>query len=130
MASPGAPSTSMRRCSSPGPRGSSPAENDAPTSPTIESPQPLAVKLGADVVELDAETIARIEALQEDVNVGRIDGRLLQRVIDAGLEQAEHGDRISGEVQREPGGRDPDEPTGDTPADEVPPTTPGKPTSR
>jgi hypothetical protein len=80
------------------------------------------VKLGAEVVELDAETVARIDASREDVNAGLVDGRLLQLLIDAGLEKAERGDRISGEVQHEPEEQDSDEPTEDTPADEVPST--------
>ena len=101
--------------------------DDAQIPPPAETRPPLAVKLGAEVVELDAETVARIDALQEDVNVGLVDGRLLQLLIDAGLEKAERGDRISGEVQREPAEDDEDEPTQDTPTDEVPPTTPKKP---
>lgn len=98
--------------------------------PAVETPSPLAVKVGTEVVELDAETIARIEALKEDVNAGRTDGRLLQRVIEAGLDKAEQGDRVSGEMQREPEAHDSDEPTRDTPADEVTPTTPRKPTGQ
>ncbi len=94
----------------------------------VETPSPLAVKLGTEVVELDAETIARIEALKEDVNAGRTDGHLLQRVIEAGLDKTEQGNRVSGEVQREPEAHDADEPTQDAPADEVAPTTPKKPT--
>jgi hypothetical protein len=58
---------------------------------------PMAVRVGAEVIELDAETVARIEALQEDVNAGRVDGSLLQRVIDAGLEVVGEGARPSGE---------------------------------
>ena len=96
----------------------------------VESTQPLAVKVGTEVVELDAETIARIDALKEDVNAGRKDGRLLQLVIEAGLDKAEQGDRVSGEVQREPEAHDADEPTRDTPAGEVAPTPPRKPTVR
>jgi hypothetical protein len=92
--------------------------------PTVETPRPLAVKLGTEVVELDAETIARIEALKEDVNAERTDGRLLQRVIEAGLDQTEQGDRVSREVQREPEAHDAHEPTKETP------TTPKKPTGR
>jgi hypothetical protein len=98
--------------------------------PTVETPQPLAVKVGAEVVELDAETIARIEALKEDVNAGRTDGHLLQLLIEAGLDKAEQGDRVSGEVPREPEAHDSDEPTPDTPADEVTPTPPKKPSGR
>lgn len=99
-----------------------------PVPTTVEIPQPLAVKLGAEIVELDAETLARIEALTEDVNAGRIAGDLLQRAISAGLDKAEQGDRISGEVRREPEDRDSNEPTQNTPADEMPSTTPKKPT--
>jgi hypothetical protein len=109
-----------------------------PVPTTSESSPPLAVKLGAEIVELDAETIARIEALAGDVNAGRMAGDLLQRVIDAGLANAERGDRISGEVRREPRAGDSDEhapgrhgeerPTEETPGDTIPLTTPTKPT--
>jgi len=98
--------------------------------PTVETPNPLAVKVGTEVVELDAETIARIEALKEDVNAGRTDGHLLQLLIEAGLDKAELGDRVSGEVPREPEADDSDEPTRDTPANDAPPTPPKKPTKR
>ena len=94
------------------------------------SANPLAVKVGTEVVELDADTIARIEALKEDVQAGRTDGHLLQLLIEAGLHKAEHGDRISGEVPRAPEDGDADEPTRDTPANEVTPTPPKKPTQR
>lgn len=95
-----------------------------------ETPSPLAVKLGNEVVELDAETIARIDALKEDVNAGRADGHLLQRVIEAGLDKTEQGNRDSGEMQREPEAHEADEPMRDIPADEVMPTPNRKPKGR
>ncbi len=58
--------------------------------------RPLAAQIGADVVELDEETVARIEALQDDVNAGRLDGSMLQRVIEAGLDVAGDGAPPSG----------------------------------
>jgi hypothetical protein len=57
----------------------------------------LAVQIGAEIVALDAETVARIEALREDVNAGRLDGSTLQRVIEAGLGVAVDGVRESGD---------------------------------
>jgi len=57
----------------------------------------LAVQLGADVVELNAETVARIEALRDDVNAGRLDGSRLHQVIEAGLGVAGDGARESGD---------------------------------
>jgi len=98
--------------------------------PTIETPRPLAVKLGTEVIELDPETIARIEAVQEAVAAGRDEGHLLQLLIEAGLDNAEQGGRISGEVPHAPEMGDSDEPTEDTPSDEVSPPAPKKPTGR
>lgn len=63
----------------------------------MELPRSLAVQMGGEVVELDADTVARIEALQDDVNAGRLDGGLLQRVIEAGFEVAGEGAPDSGE---------------------------------
>jgi hypothetical protein len=98
--------------------------------PTVETPPPLAVKVGTEVVELDAETIARIDALREDVNAGRTDGRLLQLLIDAGLDKAEQGDRVSGEVPRAPEDRGAEEASQDKRSDEERPILPKKPTGR
>jgi hypothetical protein len=82
-------------------------DDEAQARPTVEvtPSRPLAVKVGAEVVELDAGTVARIEALQEDAKAGRLDGSLLLRVIDAGLSEAE-GPRVSGEAPCEPVDRD------------------------
>ena len=44
----------------------------------MELPRSLAVQVGGEVIALDADTVARIEALQGDVNAGRVDGALLQ----------------------------------------------------
>lgn len=63
----------------------------------MELPRPLAVQVGREVVELDADTVARLEALQSDINAGRLDGALLQRVIEAGFDVAADGARESGE---------------------------------
>lgn len=92
---------------------------------------PMAVRVGAEVIELDAETVARIEALQEDVNAGRVDGSLLQRVIDAGLEVVGEGAPPSGEhaLAQEDMGSDGEEPRITDPGDEAP-VTPTKPTGR
>jgi hypothetical protein len=95
--------------------------------PTSEPPQPLAVNVGTEIVELDAETIARIEALKEDVNAGRTDGRLVQLLLEAGLAKAEHGDRASGEAPRAPAANDTDGPPRDSPDAAGTPTPPKKP---
>ena len=63
----------------------------------MELPRSLAVQVGGEVVELDADTVARIEALQGDVKAGRLDGAVLQRVIEAGFEVAGDGAPDSGE---------------------------------
>lgn len=112
--------------------------DDAPMPSTVEIPPPLAVKVGAEIIELDAEIVARIEALREDVNAGETAGDLLQRLIEADFTRAEQGDRISGEVSRVSGDRGLDESnqamheegrsTEQTPDDMIPPTTPTKPT--
>lgn len=98
--------------------------------PTPEPPQLLAVNIGTEIVELDAETIARIDALKENVNAGRTNGRLVQLLIEAGLAKAEHGDRASGEVPHAPAANDTDDPTRDTPDDAETLTPPKKPTGR
>ncbi len=63
----------------------------------MELPRSLTVQMGGEVVELDADTVARIEALQGDVNAGRLDGALLQRVIEAGFDVAGDGAPESGD---------------------------------
>jgi hypothetical protein len=70
---------------------------------------PLAVRIGTEVLELDAETVARIDALAEDLNAGRFDRALLQRVIEAGFDELSEGARVSGEVPVEPRDRKSDE---------------------
>jgi hypothetical protein len=92
---------------------------------------PMAARVGAEVIELDAETVARIEALQEDVNAGRVDGSLLQRVIDAGLEVVGEGAPPPGEhvLAREGMDSDGEEPRIADLGDEAP-VTPTKPTGR
>lgn len=66
----------------------------------VDTPVTLSVKTGDEVVNLDADTVARIESLRDDVNAGRLDGTLLQRVISAGFTAAGEGARASGEVTR------------------------------
>lgn len=59
--------------------------------------QPLSVNVGGEVVDLDADTVARIEALQEYVNAGRHDGTVLQRLVEAGFTVVGEGRRESGD---------------------------------
>jgi hypothetical protein len=67
------------------------------------------VRIGTEVLELDAETVARIDALTEDLNAGRFDRALFQRVIEAGFDEVSEGARASGEVPVEPRDRESDE---------------------
>ena len=46
--------------------------------PAVSAALLASKQVGGEVVELDADTVAPIEALQGDVNAGRVDGALLQ----------------------------------------------------
>ncbi len=63
----------------------------------------ISVNVGAEIVELDADIVARLEALTDDVNAGRAAGTLLAQAIQAGLGQAKEQARDSGNmpVERE-----------------------------
>jgi hypothetical protein len=90
----------------------------------VEIVQPLVVKVGDEVVELDAETVARIEALTEDVTAGRIDSTMLRRLIDAGLHKVGKAAPPSGKDEED----EEDEEPRDTDESDEPPSTPPKPT--
>jgi Tfp pilus assembly major pilin PilA len=52
-------------------------------------PRPLSVKMGAEIVELDPEIVARLEALAREVRAGRVGAAFLQQIIHAGFVAAE-----------------------------------------
>ena len=66
-------------------------------NPPVATSRLLAVQVGAEVVELDADIVARIEALTEDVNAKRLEGSMLEQVIQAGLQKVEEEAPDSGE---------------------------------
>jgi len=57
--------------------------------PPVATSRPIAVHVGAEVVELDADIVARIEALTEDFNEERVERSMLERLIQAGLQKVE-----------------------------------------
>lgn len=102
------------------------AELQRREAPAVKIVQPLVVKVGDEVVELDAETVARIEALTEDVTAGRIDSTMLRRMIDAGLHEVVEAGPPLGENEQE----EEDEEPRDTDEPDEPPSTPTKPRGR
>ena len=81
------------------------------------TPRPLAVHVGAEIVELDADIVARIEALTEDVNAKRVEGPTLARLIQAGLNKVEEEAPDSGERGNDDGA---EQKNGDSSADTTP----------
>lgn len=57
----------------------------------VEPPRlrPMTVKAGSEVIELDPELVARIEALAQDVRAGKVGSAFLQEIIKAGFAAAE-----------------------------------------
>lgn len=95
-------------------------------APRVKIEQPLVVKVGDEVIELDADTVARIEALTEDVTAGRIDSTMLRRLIDAGLHKAREAAPPSGEKEEDKEDKEPR----DTDESDEPPSVPPTPTGR
>jgi len=73
---------------------------------TVAMKRPLALKVGNEVVELDAETVARIEALTDGVNAGQLDGTMLRHLLDAGINRALNRATVVDEKVCEPAGSD------------------------
>ena len=73
---------------------------------TVAMKRPLALKVGTEVVELDAETVARIEALTDGVTTGQVDGTMLRRLLDAGINRALSRATVVEEEVCEPAGSD------------------------
>lgn len=95
----------------------------------VKIEQPLVVKVGDEVVELDADTVARIEALTEDVTAGRIDSTMLRRLIDAGLHKVGEAPP-PGEKGEDEDEDEEDEGSRDAGESDEPPSTPPKPMGR
>lgn len=97
-------------------RNMAPRGEAGPPPPTA-TPRPLAVQMGTEVVELDADIVARIEALTEDVNAKRVEDPTLARLIQAGLNKVEEEAPESGERGNDDSA---EEMNGDSSADTTP----------
>lgn len=90
-------------------------------------PRSLAVRMGSEVVELDADIVARIDALTEDVHARRIEAPTLERLIQAGFAKVEEEAPDSGE-RGVSDSEEEEEEADDDSSEEITPTSPLPPT--